>query len=72
MAVLYSFKIDKEAATKIPIMVGPPPASVDLSKIQSKFGETAALDESKLEGLAEQNAKFILDNRIYLSVTGLF
>jgi hypothetical protein len=63
MAVFYSFKIDKEAASKIPLIVSPPPASVDLSNIQSKFDETASLDESKFEGLAEQNAKFILDSR---------
>jgi hypothetical protein len=72
MAVFYSFKIDKEAAFKIPLMVGPPPANADLSNIQSKFDETASLDENKLEVLAEQNAKFILDNRIYFSATGLF
>lgn len=72
MAVFYSFKIDKKAASIIPLMVGPPPASVDLSTLQSKFDETAALDESKFEALAEQTAKFILDSRIYLSATGLF
>jgi hypothetical protein len=72
MAVFYSFKIDKEAASKIPLMVGPTHANVDLSNIRSKFDELATLDENKLEELAEQNAKFMLSNHIDLSATGLF
>jgi hypothetical protein len=48
MAVFYSFKIDKEAASKILLIVSPPPASVDLSNIQSKFDETASLDSNTI------------------------
>ena len=33
MALFYSFKIDKEATSKILLMVGPPIAEVDPSKL---------------------------------------
>lgn len=70
MALFYSFKIDKEAASKILLMVGPPIAEVDPSKIQSLFDEIASLDENKFEELSKRYSKLMLDSGFHFSVTG--
>jgi hypothetical protein len=70
MAIFYSFKIDKEAASKILLMVGPPIAEIDPSKIQSLFDEIASLDENKFEELSEWYSKLMLDSGFHFSVTG--
>ena len=70
MALFYSFKIDKEAASKILLMVGPPIAEVDPSKIQSLFDEIASLDDNKFEELSKRYSKLMLDSGFHFSVTG--
>ena len=70
MAVFYSFKIDKEAASKILLMVSPPIADVDPSKIQSQFDEIASFDENKIEEVSTRYAKLMLDSGFHFSITG--
>jgi|SRR5689334_19036204 hypothetical protein len=70
MALFYSFKIDKEAASKILLMVGPPIADVDQSKIQSLFDELALLDESKFEEVSKLYTTLMLDSGFHFSITG--
>jgi hypothetical protein len=70
MAVFYSFKIDKEAASKILLMVGPPIADVDPSKIQSLFDEIASFDENKIDEVSTRYAKLMLDSGFHFSITG--
>ena len=68
-AIFYSFKIDKEAASKILLMAGPPMANVDPSKIQSLFDEIASLDENKFEEVSKRYAKLMLDSGFHFSIT---